>query len=210
MYLSSSLTCNSAQFTGTVSAQTFSGNATSADNINLTGDNTNGTYYIPFSKSTSGTSQLFLDNTIGALSYNPSTGILTSGTFSGSLNNTGGITGTGSISTSGLIGYTSATRVITQPTSKSTPVTLNSTFGQITMNSDSLAAGVIVSFILMNSTISAGDVLILNHIAGGTLGGYTLNAACGTGSVAIYVRNNTTDTLSEAIVISFVLIKTTL
>ena len=58
-----------------------------------------------------------------------------------------------------------------------------------------------------NTTIAATDVLVLNHISGGTIGSYTLNAACGAGSAVIYVRNNTAGSLSEAIVIQFAVVK---
>ena len=75
------------------------------------------------------------------------------------------------------------------------------------MNNATLAAGTIVSFMLNNTSIATTDVSVLNHISGGTLGAYTLNAACAAGSAVIYVRNNTARSLSEAIVIQFALIK---
>lgn len=96
---------------------------------------------------------------------------------------------------------------VTQATDKSTGVTLSKATGEITMNGAALAAATIVSFTLTNTLIDATDVLILNHVSGGTLGSYTLNAACAAGSAVIYVRNNTAGILSEAIVIRFVLIK---
>ena len=63
--------------------------ATNATNVGITTDNTSGTYYIPFSK-TSGTGNkpLFIDDTTGPLSYNPSTSVLTATTFSGALSGT--------------------------------------------------------------------------------------------------------------------------
>jgi hypothetical protein len=63
----------------TVTANTFngalSGTATNSTNASVTSDNTSGTYYIPFTK-TSGTGNkpLFQDDTTGPLTYNPSTG----------------------------------------------------------------------------------------------------------------------------------------
>jgi hypothetical protein len=111
-------------------------------------------------------------------------------------------------SNGGAIGYkTGAGGAVTQATSKSTGVTLNKVSGQITMNAAALAAGTIVSFVLTNTNIAAGDVLILNHVSGGTLGAYSINASCASGSATIYVRNNTGGSLSEALVIGFVLIK---
>jgi hypothetical protein len=65
-----------------ISATTFSGNATSSTTttgVNLTSDNTSGTYYIPFSKTITATQNaLYVDNITGPLSYNPSTSTLTS------------------------------------------------------------------------------------------------------------------------------------
>jgi len=69
--------------TNTLSANT-SGSSGSASTIALTSDDTSGTYWIPFSKTTSATSNtLFIDNTVTPLSYNPFTSILTATTFSG-------------------------------------------------------------------------------------------------------------------------------
>lgn len=106
------------------------------------------------------------------------------------------------------VGYgTGAGGTVTQSTSKSTAVTLNTICGAITMNNAALAAGTIVSFTLTNSAIASTDVLVLNHISGGTPGSYTLNARAAAGSATIDVRNNTGGSLSEAIVIQFAVIK---
>lgn len=96
---------------------------------------------------------------------------------------------------------------VTQATNKATTVELNAKTGAITMNNAALNAATIVSFTLTNSLIAATDVLVLNHLSGGTVGSYTLNAQCGAGSATINVRNNTAGSLSEAIVIQFALIK---
>jgi hypothetical protein len=74
----------------TITANTFngvlSGTATNATNVGITSDNTSGTYYIPFAK-TSGTGNkpLFIDDVTTPFSYNPSTGALTATTFVGAL-----------------------------------------------------------------------------------------------------------------------------
>lgn len=108
----------------------------------------------------------------------------------------------------GTWGYsTGAGGAITQASSKSTGVTLSKSCGAITMNNAALAAATIVSFTLTNTLIAATDVLVLNHISGGTVGSYTLNAQCAAGSATINVRNNTAGSLGEAIVIQFALIK---
>lgn len=112
------------------------------------------------------------------------------------------------ISSAGKLGYTTGSGgTVTQATSKSTGVTLNKTNGQITLNNAALAADTTVSFTLTDTLIAAGDVLILNHISGGTAGSYLLNAQSAAGSASINVRNITTGSLSEAIVIAFAVIK---
>lgn len=106
------------------------------------------------------------------------------------------------------IGYaTGAGGTVTQATSKSTGVTLSKASGQVTMNNAALGAGAIVSFVLTNTLIAATDVLVLNHISGGTVGSYSLNAQCAAGSATINIRNNTAGSLGEAIVIQFALVK---
>ena len=96
---------------------------------------------------------------------------------------------------------------VTQATSKATGVTLNKKCGQITMHNASLAADTTVSFTLTNSTIAATDLLVLNHVSGGTAGAYLLNAQAAAGSASINVRNITAGALGEAIVIGFAVIK---
>ena len=96
---------------------------------------------------------------------------------------------------------------VTQATSKATAVTLNKKCGQITMNAAALAAATTVTLVLTNSTIAATDLLVLNHVSGGTAGSYLLNAQAAAGSVSINVRNVTAASLSEAIVIGFAVIK---
>jgi hypothetical protein len=96
---------------------------------------------------------------------------------------------------------------VTQATSKATAVTLSKKCGQITMHDASLAAATTVSFTLTNTTIVATDLLVLNHVSGGTAGSYLLNAQAGAGSASINVRNITAGSLGEAIVIGFAVIK---
>lgn len=96
---------------------------------------------------------------------------------------------------------------VTQATSKSTGVTLSKKCGQITMNAAALAANTTVTFTLTNTEVVATDIIILNHVSGGTAGSYLLNAQAGSGSASINVRNITSGSLSEAIVIGFAIIK---
>jgi hypothetical protein len=112
------------------------------------------------------------------------------------------------ISSAGKLGYaTGSGGTVTQATSKSTGVTLNKSNGQITLNAAALAADTTASFTLTNTVIAAGDVLVLNHISGGTAGSYLLNAQSAAGSASINVRNITAGSLSEAIVIAYAVIK---
>lgn len=112
------------------------------------------------------------------------------------------------IGSGATLGYgTGSGGTVTQATSKSTGVTLSKGTGQITLNNAALAANTTVSFTLTNTLIAATDVLVMNHISGGTAGAYTLNAQCAAGSASINVRNVTAGSLSEAIVIQFVVIK---
>ena len=112
-----------------------------------------------------------------------------------------------SSSTAG-IGYTTgAGGTVTQLTSKSTNVTLNAICGQITTNAASLSSGAIVSFGLNNTTIDPQDVLILNHVSGGTVGGYALNAQPAADQATINITNISGGALAEAIVIGFVVVK---
>ena len=96
---------------------------------------------------------------------------------------------------------------ITQSTSKSTGVTLSKKCGQITLHNAALAADTTVSFTLTNTTVAVTDIIVLNHVSGGTAGSYLLNAQAAAGSASINVRNITSGSLSEAIVIGFAVVK---
>lgn len=113
--------------------------------------------------------------------------------------------------TSDFLGYrpssTDVRGAVTQATNKSTGVSLNTLSGQITMNNAALAADAIVSFVLTNSLIEAGDQIVLNHQSGGTLGSYVLNGRCAAGSATIDVANRSAGSLGEAIVIRYNIIK---
>ena len=117
-------------------------------------------------------------------------------------------TGNQVISSTGKHGYaTGSGGTVTQATSKATGVTLSKSTGQITLNAAALASDTTVSFTLTNTVIEAGDILIMNHISGGTAGSYLLNAQSAAGTASINVRNITAGSLSEAIVIAFAVIK---
>ena len=113
-----------------------------------------------------------------------------------------------SASPSAGIGYeTGAGSSATQGTSKATTVAFNAATGTITMHNASLAAAAIVSFTFTNTAILAADILLLQHVSGGTGGAYTVNAFPAAGSAVIQVRNNTAGALAEAIVLRFAIIR---
>jgi hypothetical protein len=128
----------------------------------------------------------------------------TSGTTRLSINSSGDIL---NVSTGGLGYGTGSGGTVTQLTSKSTGVTLNKTNGLITLNGAALAANTTVAFTVTNSTVASSDVVVVNS-TGGTAGAYLVWPTIGsTGSFVIYVRNITGGSLSEAIAIQFVVIK---
>ena len=144
-------------------------------------------------------------------------GLIASGAGNTPLNLTGGALAAGAVSASGAmttssalggIGYaTGAGGTVTQATSKATGATLNAATGRITMNNANLNANTTVSFTFTNSAIAANDLLVLNHVSGGTAGSYALDAQAAAGSASINVRNITSGNLAEAIVIGFAVIK---
>ena len=107
------------------------------------------------------------------------------------------------------VGYSTGTGgTVTQATSKSTGVTLSKRCGQITMNGAALAAAAEVSFTLTNSTVAATDVVMVSIASGATAGAYSVQCdATAAGSCRISVGNRSTGSLSEAIVLNFVVIK---
>jgi hypothetical protein len=105
------------------------------------------------------------------------------------------------------IGYGApAQGAVTQLTSKSTGVTLNTSAGQITLNAASLAATTNVTFTLTNSVLSAKDVLLLN-VTNGTSGAYNAwVSSMAAGSATSTLRNISASPLAEAVVLNFAII----
>jgi len=82
---------NATNITASSITGALTGTASNTSGINTISDNTNNSCYIPFTKSTAGTSRpLYVDDTTGPLTYNPSTSTLTATNFSGLLD-TGGL-----------------------------------------------------------------------------------------------------------------------
>jgi hypothetical protein len=115
-----------------------------------------------------------------------------------------------STSASGGVGYaTGAGGAETQLTSKATGVTLDKICGTITMHNATLAHQTPVAFTLTNSAIEATDVVAVCVKSGGTAGAYLVSAgAVAAGSCSITLFNcQTSGNLSEAVVLSFAVIK---
>ncbi len=113
-------------------------------------------------------------------------------------------------SASAGIGYaTGAGGTVTQATNKSTGVTLDKICGEIVMNNATLTHQTPVAFTLTNSAIAATDVVAVSVKSGGTAGAYLVSAgAVAAGSCSITLFNcQTSGNLSEAVVLSFAVIK---
>ncbi len=118
----------------------------------------------------------------------------------------GGLTTAASLATYGL--FDNSYGEVTQATSKSTGVTLNSRTGQITMNNASLAATTSVSFTLTNSAILINDDVEVNIASAATTNSYSVTVdLVANGSCRIHVRNVTAGALGEALVLNFNVIK---
>ncbi len=109
-------------------------------------------------------------------------------------------------SVSGAIGYgTGAGGTVTQSTSKSTPVTLNKPCGQITMHNAALAAKDSVNFQFNNNLITATDGLLVSTSNNYNYEVRTLYTAGGFSGIRVTSLSG--DSLSEALVINFQVIK---
>lgn len=105
-------------------------------------------------------------------------------------------------------GFQTGGGVVTQTGNKSNAVTINKICGQITTTSASLAAGSEVTLTVNNNMVEATDVVIVNHQSGGTLGAYLLSVSgVANGSFGITISNASTGSLSQALTLNFVIIK---
>lgn len=165
-----------------------------------------------YTSANAGSSLKFYTSPIGAVTKTLSANITANVSTFPSVSSTGNVlTSAGNVLVTGGtggVGYTNgAGGTVSQSGNKSSGVTLDKQSGAITMQATNLAADTIVSFVLTNNTIGTNDLLVLQHQSGGTLGAYTLNAACAPGSATIYVRNNTAGGLAEALIIRYAVIK---
>lgn len=104
------------------------------------------------------------------------------------------------------LGYgTGAGGTVTQATSKSTAVTLNKPTGAITMNNAALAAGASAVFIVNNTLVASADVIVANPYDNANYVVQCVNTA--SGAFRLRVTNITAGSLSEAVGITFAIIK---
>lgn len=94
-----------------------------------------------------------------------------------------------------------------QSTSKVTSVSANTFAGLITMNAAALAANTTVSFTVTLTGAASDDYVMAQHVSGGTAGSYFVKASPGANQFVVTVRNITAGSLSEAVVIQFMVLK---
>jgi hypothetical protein len=136
-------------------------------------------------------------------------------TIAGTAAITGGISGnlsingsTSVISASSVFGYgTGAGGTVTQATSKSTSVTLNKPTGKITMNGAALAAGASVGFTFNNSLLTTNDTMLINIQTAVDASKYVIAVEPYAGAAAIIIRNVSAGSLSEALILTYTVIR---
>lgn len=120
---------------------------------------------------------------------------------------------TGALTSSGTAGTgyaTGAGGTVTQATDKTTAVTLDKICGEIVLNASALAAGAVARFNLFSTSIAAHDAITVHRKAVGANSSYnvwvdSVNGAGG--SCGICIRNISAGSLSEAVVLTFCVIK---
>jgi len=166
--------------TGVFTAPSFSGSvstATTATNVTTTSDNTSGTYYIPFSKTTAGTSTaLYLDDTTTPLTYNPSTSVVTATTFSGNATTaTTATTATNVTTTSDNTSGTYYLPFIKTTAGASTPLYVDDTTGPLSYNpsTSTLSATIFSTATAPVSGSQLGNKTYIDNYGGGAGWYYT-------------------------------------
>ena len=132
----------------------------------------------------------------------------------------GAVTSSGVVSSGGVtssaatgpgIGYaTGAGGAVTQATSRSTGVTLNTLTGTITTNASPMGGASSATFTVTNSTVAVGDTVVLTRRSIGTTSGFTVVfvSAIANGSFNITTTNLASATSeTAAFVINFAVIK---
>lgn len=95
---------------------------------------------------------------------------------------------------------------VTQPTSKSTAVTLNKPVGRITMNGAPMAAGATASFNVNNSLVTEFDSVIVTGLQIHDWSKYVLRASVSAGVFIVHLKNDSAGVLAEPLVLNFAVI----
>lgn len=111
--------------------------------------------------------------------------------------------------TNGMLGYGAGSGgTVTQATSKSTEVAINKPSGKITMHNADLAAGASVSFPVINSLVNGSPVSVVGEYETVNPANYKIETEySGYGGFSIKVTNISGSSRSEALVISFAILK---
>jgi hypothetical protein len=106
-------------------------------------------------------------------------------------------------------GYKTGTGgTVTQTGNKTTAVTINKLCGQITTTNAALAAAAEISFTVNNNTVASTDVVFACIRSGGTAGAYFIAVgSVSDGAFTITIGNASTGSLSQALVINFIIFK---
>lgn len=93
-------------------------------------------------------------------------------------------------------------------TTKSSAFTLNAVTGKLTFSADALEGyGTASSATWTNSAVASADVIVFNHVSGGTIGKYSFNATCSAGTAMMRIANVSSASLSESVVVQFAVVK---
>lgn len=117
-----------------------------------------------------------------------------------------GLSVSGALTATGAIGYgAGAGGAVAQASAKSAAVTLNKACGQITLNAAALPAGTDVSFTVTNNQVGATDTIELALASGNAAPGtynYQVDKVAA-GSFVVWLKNISSNALSEALVFNF-------
>jgi hypothetical protein len=173
-----------------------------------------GVAYVPHALSGDGalaTGGALTISSIGGKSVNLAGSLTTVGAFASTFTMTGvtAVTFPQSGTLATVNGTTATGGTVTQATSKATSVTLNTVTGRITTSNSALGASGVVSFSLVSSAIAATDIVLVQLQSGNAIAGTYLvwSEASGAGSAVINIENISAGVLSEALVISFAVVK---
>jgi len=115
------------------------------------------------------------------------------------------------VSAGAKIGYSRGGGAVTQLTNRATGVTVNALSGTITTNNTSLAAEASAVFVVTNSEVAIGDVVVVSQRSGAVGLMTSINvSAVAAGSFTLNVlNNNPASGIAEtgAIIINFAVIK---